>query len=337
MNVPKLDPVFEVFICHHRSPEEDAIATALARRLEAFGISVFTDLGNIGGGESFRRKINDTLPETRLVVAIFSENYSDWQVAEAGCAFLDAKLMPVCLGIQAPPAPFQTLNAHQLPPHEEPDHEEALSRVAGEVHRRLRGERRGLGFHLARKLNHAFAHGLPYIYLCIVPLVIWALSHSAASWREIGYDVLKYLHVIAGMLTLGGGILLSVGFARAFSSRSYRGRQAGFHTANGLFLLWLTVAVLTLVLGFATAYFRDYLTAPWVQYSIYLYFLALMFWGGGYFLVYMAHQADRQHRVELFVKMRALASICFLVGFVLTVMVADLMFAKPYWLGQSGS
>ena len=235
-------------------------------------------------GAQFRNKIRETILSSHLVIAVFPEDPSRWQIAEAGLAYFEQKLLTVVVGGSDDAIdvvdPFGELQAYKLDPGDiERGHGASLDELVALARNKLGVPREGDWFYrLSRSVNNLFFLGVPLIGAALmVSMMIAGLTHLKPD--EHGLEQLKAGHAVFGAIVYGGGIFVALLFALAGTSTSFSERQFGFRTGRRLFYVWLIVALAQLAIGLALLYVSPHsYHAPWIFISLISYIASLCFW-----------------------------------------------------------
>ena len=219
--------------------------------------------------------------------------FFSWIHFEALCAFFDQKFLPVSVDGVEVPLPYCRVQHENVSTNtEEECYDEALDRVANEAQRRLHGDAIDAVFtRVYRRLNSLFFTGLQILFALVSAFVLIGIVPGTA------YAHVNHLHVVMGAAVLGGQFFLSLGFARAVSSPSFREREYGFETTEKLFYVWVAFTVTLPVLGLWLVLSKDrvYPMEGWIWLSLVLYILALLFSWIGYVVAKSARDLDRNH------------------------------------------
>ena len=320
---------YEVFISHRSTERDRALAEALCRKLEARGVSTFLDTTQIEGGQSFTRRIIRCIRRARLVIVLFSEELSSWVQFEAGCAFFDEKLLAVSVDGAPVPPPYGRIQVEKVGAITDDcdGADAALDRIVDLAERKLHGNAGDPPrTRLYRKLNRLFFNGLSIVFVVVFPLVLFGIS------RLWSYDVVNHLHVTLGAVIIGGQFILSLGFARSVASPSFREREFGFEITERLFWLWIVLAAAQPTLGLYLALGPGGTTmTDWVWLSLVLYLMAIIFTVFGYVTAKSARFLDREHKPPHLISRRDfVANVLFVVGFVMSVSVLNVMVARHH-------
>jgi len=327
---------FNVFISHRSTDRDTSLAVVLKEKLYERGIAAFLDTQNIPDGVPYSDVIFDNIRRSRLLVVFFDADISSWVHFEASCAFFDQKLLPVSIDGAKVPSPYDTIQ-HDNVNIDAEDHfdDSALERIADEVQRRLQGRpRHAVSSAVYIHLNRFFDKGLHLLFASLFAIILLGYAPGTV------YDHLYHLHVVIGAAILGGQFFLSLAFANAVASPSFREREYGFSTAEKLFVVWIVITLVQPALGLwlVLSSHAKYSMAPWVWLSLVLYVLALFFTVVGYVCARNARALDRHHASHHVVnRLYLLVNCLFLAGFVLTVGVVNVMIKKPDILTEQSS
>lgn len=312
------------------SKETEAHAVALRDALQARGLSVWLS-DQIEPGRRFREEIRKSVLGAHVVVAVFPASPSPWQIAEAGLAYFENKLIPVAIDSTRVIEPFRELETHSLNSAEiEAGTGPSLDHLEEILRTRL-GEREEdrLQFGFFRQSNLLFFYGVPFAGVAVMLIVFFfglaepGTFHAAEFWRAV--------HTAFGAIVYGGGCFVALFFARAGTSTSFAERRFGFVAGKRLFALWFLVAVIQFVLGL-TFWFKlgyDPSRQHWLMASALIYPVALLFWGSGYVLYSAAYRLDREQAPLREVQRTIfLANTCFGSGIALITLIILMMSLK---------
>ncbi len=322
----------DVFISY-RSTEYE-VADRLRAKLEARGLRPFLDTEGIRSGEFFARKILGAVRRARIVVVFFGHDLSSWVHFEAACAFFDEKLLPVALDGAKVPQPYNRISHESVATDAASETSDlALERIVEQVERRITDG--GPSARTWRQLNRVFASGAPI--LAVGAATLWALGLG------FGHKYVNHLHAILGAIVLGGQFFLSLSFARAVASPSFREREYGFETTENALYAWIVCAAIQPALGLWLVFFGSFTwehVRSWPTLSIALYGAAIFFTIVGYLIARSGRTLDRRHALPQLIDQRYVtANLLFLVGFALTACVMVMMVEQelpqqelPQWL-----
>lgn len=325
----------DVFISHHNTPQDNAVADALAAALVRHGINVWYDQQSLHAGSAYRGEIMRALHTSRIVVVLFPDNPSDWVVYEAACAHSDHKLLPVMLCDEDPPAPFANLHAERIPPMQnEPAFTAAIEMIADRCYRMIRGDPHAhwldqIYLQACRWLNRQFRSGVTLFYLAMASVLTALIDITNENNL---YESLHQAHLLLGMVVLGGLVFIPFGFAHALAARSYRHRQFGYTICERLFWVWFVVMIIQPFVGLGMTWEDDVgdtpgleWHTPWIAMSLMVYLMAMITALLGYFQARLAIVADDKQNGRSFIVHRARSLGLFFVSFMLTVGIVSLM------------
>ena len=269
-------------------------------------------------GDAFATRIIESIRRSRLVVVFFPKEMSPWLHFEAACAFFDHKLFPVAVDDGVVPPPYDRIHYEFVTTSIDND---ALERVAKEVEGRVRGK--GQATEIYRWINHQFFKGFNIIFAVLLILVALLMLRLAPN------RLLDHLHVVLGAVMLGGQFFLSIGFATIAASPSFQERRFGFNSIKWLFIVWIALAVIQPFLGlwlFRLRWAGSGAELVWILFALTLYLLGVLFTVAGYMWAKDARELDgNQAAAELIASRDLRANILFLVGFIVIVVIINLM------------
>ena len=317
-----------IFIAWSKETEE--IATRLRDHLDRRGFEVWLS-DQIDPGRRFREDIRRSVLGAHVVLSVFPEKPSPWQIAEAGLAYFENKLLPVAVDSTMTIEPFSELETLRLATEDlDRDEGPTLDALAAALRARIGDDRDGLfksGFVVFA--NRFFYLGTPLAGIALMLLVVlFGMGAHDGSGR---YEFLRAGHTAFGAAVFGGGAFIALLFARAGTSASYSARRFGFVIAKALFILWFWIAVLQFVLGamlWAEIGFNPS-HQHWLWIAALLYLVSLFFWGGGYVLHSSAFRHDREQASIRSIHLRSFyGNACFGTGLVLLTLVILAMSLK---------
>ena len=321
-----------VFISHKSNELDSRVADLLADQLRERGISYFLDKDTLSLGDDFERRIVAAVGTATMVIVLFPQDQSSWVAFEAACAFFDRKLLPISLNGSVVPDPYNTIQTHTVRLLDGTIDLASVVAVAAEVERRLLGEPADRSAIRAFDgCNRFFYRGLQ---IGLAAFFIIALLLSAGTGHlSIPYIVhINHLHVILGATILGGQFFVSLAFAKAIASPIHPARDTAFKTAERLFFFWLWLTPFQPMLGVAMALLK-YDAGPkpgWIWLALTLYLMGLLLTCTAYGVARAKREEDLSGENLRHVSMfNLLANILFLLGFVATVFVINLMLWKP--------
>ncbi len=261
---------------HESGPEaetEKRAALSIKDRLEAEGFDVFMSPEIAAGtpfGEIIRREIRDA----SLVISVFPPQPSFWQAAEAGLAYFEKKLLPICVRTESTIDPFSDLQALQLAPGDiGAEGGETMDNLVETVRQRVGGGGSPVMYRCIRAINTMFFWLVPVLGFAaeIVCLVLFQLD-------MVDYNLLRGAHMVSGSVVFGGGIFAALMLARSGVSLNLSEHRFGYHTARRLFGLWFAVAVLQVATGsFLAIKIFGFGWPVWLASGMVVYLLALIF------------------------------------------------------------
>ena len=317
------------------SEETKQVAELILEKLEQENLSPWIS-DQIEWGAPFRKKIRDTIIGADLVIAVFPDNPSRWQIAEAGLAYFEQKLLPVVVqasrGGNVVIEPFNELQVHSLAQSDVQEKSgKTFDALVEAVKEKLGEASSGDWFGSAsRFINKLFVAGVTIVGAAIVSALLVAGLVSSESGREL--ELWRAGHTVFGAIVFGGGAFITLIFARAGVSTSFSARQFGFRVARNLFHIWLSVALAQffvglVLLGVTPAYsYQD----VWVFISIVVYLFSVAFWYAGYDRYRSANEADREGRpMRVWTTLSFFGNLLSVAGLSLMTLVIVLMSLKP--------
>jgi len=254
----------------------------------------------IESGAPFRTRIRETILGADLVIAVFPKEPSRWQIAEAGLAYFEQKLLPVTIDTAQDKTevvePFGELQAQKLSQSDiDRGSGESISALVEAVKDKL-GEGAGVGAFVRtlRFVNKLFYLGVPLAgVLMVCALLVAAFVGTRA--HDFDLHMWKAGHTVFGAIVYGGGAFVGLVFARAGTSTSFMERQFGFRVGRELFYVWMAVAVAQFFVGLTLLYKSIYAyTDLWVSFAMFSYLFAIMCWFGAYDRYRSSNEADRE-------------------------------------------
>lgn len=293
-------------------------------------------------GAPFRQQIRDTIRGADLVIAVFPPDPSRWQIAEAGLAYFEQKLLPVVVVDDAGAAtviePFAELQVHGLAAADVHDGQgRTLVELVDAVREKLGETPDGWWGAMPRFINRLFVTGVSLVGAAIVCALLVAGLVSDESGRQL--ELWRAGHTVFGAIVYGGGAFITLIFARAGVSTSFSERQFGFRVARHLFHIWLGVALAQFFVGLALlaespAYSYRH---GWVFVAILAYLFAIAFWYAAYDRYRSANEADRDGRaLPVWTALSFAGNLLSVTGLSLMTLVIVLMSLKPTFAGLSG-
>ncbi|MEZ5479267.1 MAG: toll/interleukin-1 receptor domain-containing protein [Thiolinea sp.] len=309
----------QVFISYTHA--DRAIAERLGCVLLGYGFSVWWDHALLGG-DDFRARIARKIYEADVVLVLFSERsiQSGWVLDEAGRADQASKLVPVRIDNVEVPLGFGHLQRCDLIDWQEHAEHAALENIlqaverfthqkrsetyvapdvqtlssATSVHRRMAWDRFAIAWWPDVSLRRVLLP-LSLIYLLAL-MVAFMMKGPRAAFKEW----VTLLHVYSGMVTLGGGIFLSLVFRLGDRAPAPGERAAVADVARSLYGGWRIAALAQLLTGLLLIVNSDkYLLAwpGWLVQSIILYLFALYLWWIGFGHALRAAKYDTLYQV----------------------------------------
>lgn len=298
----------QVFISYSHHDREKA--EKLAWSLQGHGFTVWWD-HDLLAGDDFRKVIAEKIRDARVVLVLFSENSieSRWVLDEAGRADNANKLVPVLISEVDVPLGFGQLHRCDLVEwkHKGDDaHSHKLvDQVLLAVERHTGTERASVFTepdfaknheHKLKKVEHSHAdrfsvgwwpdenirHVLGSIALLYL-LALFVALYMADNIDTALWEWVRLLHVYSGMITLAGGIFLSLVFR--FSDKGLTPLERGavvIDVARPLFGGWRIAALAQLATGLILTWMRPAVMAGWVVQSLIFYLFALYLWWVGF-------------------------------------------------------
>ncbi len=282
------------------SKETEQAAKIIRDQLEAHGLSAWLS-DEIKPGQLFRNEIRKTILRANLVIAVFPETPSPWQIAEAGLAYFEQKLIPVAIDRELVIEPFGELQTHTVTQSDlDKGSGETIDNLIDVVGTRLGQNLDETGIsNFVSYANRLFFTGVPLVGIVIVLIILILGTQATESELSTELHLWKAGHTIFGAIVYGGGIFVSLLFARAGTSQSFSERRFGFHTARRLFYVWFLVAIFQLIVGFCLLALYsnwNYGENPWLIAGIYSYIFSLFFWWFGYSMYSRAYTADKDQK-----------------------------------------
>ena len=236
------------------------------------------------------------------------------------------------------PEPYDRIQIHQVDIQNHSPNPTSIEAIAEQIERKLFGakaDRRWIA--VTDWLNRFFDKGLQVALgaLFVVGLLLIAYDANLENMNR-GHAILhlNHLHVILGATILGGQFFVSLAFAHAIASPIHPRRDTAFRSAERFFFFWLCLTPFQPMLGVALAIakYGGMRTAPtWVWLAFVLYLISLLLTCSGYGLA----RARRQDPItpenrRALGHLNLLANLLFLLGFIVTVSVINLMLWKPW-------
>ncbi|MFK7861573.1 MAG: toll/interleukin-1 receptor domain-containing protein [Granulosicoccus sp.] len=332
--VANIDHIGEARVFIAWSEETKDAADLIFKRLEEEELSAWLS-DQIAWGAPFRKKIREAILSADLVIAVFPEEPSRWQIAEAGLAYFEQKLLPVVIDTGNVKIeviePFSELQVRKI---SKPDLEnrtgESIERLVREVKEKLgEGSSTDAFVRACRFTNRLYVAGVPIAGLLIVCSLLIAGLTSTEAGREL--QLWKASHTVFGAIVYGGAAFVSLIFARTGVSTSFSERQFGFRIGRRLFYLWLIVALTQFFIGLmllseSPAYSHK---DGWVFIAIISYLFSLGCWCAGYDRYRSANDADKEGKpLKITITLCFVGNIFFGLGLLLSTLVIILMSLK---------
>ena len=240
------------------SGETRAAAEVIKVYLQKSGLQAWTS-NDIEGGVEYKIEIREVIRNADVVIAVFPRSPSRWQVAEAGLAYFEQKLVPVLIDRAGKETqvvePFNDLNAIFVSEEEIAEKQgESLEKIQRLIMRKLGLSSSQQWFidHMHRS-NRFFSRGAGIAAVMLIgSLTLLSAENNTPS------KVLHLIsgHVILGAIVFGGAVFTSLVFARAGATASFSDRRFGFQLGETLFTLWLPIALIQFVYGAWITYGR---------------------------------------------------------------------------------
>ena len=338
----------DVFISY--SHQDRAIAEHLSSVLEGYGYSVWWDHALLAG-VNFRTQITEKIAESRVVLVLFSKTSinSGWVLDEAGRADQANKLIPIRVSPVAIPLGFGQLHYCDFMDLQDRSHA-AMEKILLAVEHHI-GKDRSEEFvipELVKSSSNAHAsdgngkdrfrvgflpdRSIVSIVAVLTPVYLLALLVALMISGGINPSALKewisLLHAYTGMITLGGGIFLTVMFRLGDKAPTNTERAAIADVARKLFVVWRFAAIGQLVTGCLLAWLDEWnISNDWIFQSLVTYSVALSLWWVGFRHALRAAQYDSLYQIGKHIqdarRMRdsRLMFAMFLTGWVLVLMI----------------
>jgi hypothetical protein len=325
----KVRASLDVFIAHRSISPDRNVARVLREELNSRNIRNFFDEEDFHAGDSIERKIESNILRARLVVVFFSKDPSSWVDFEAACALYDGKLVPVSINDYPIPPPYNELHFEKVNANDEQVDQEALKRVADQIAARLFGKSSDIRTtNIYTKINNFFGSGYQILSILLFPFIVLGFPHGSQ------HQHVNQLHASLGAAVLGGQFFLFLAFAKIVASPSNRERRSGLKRAEELLTFWALLAVTQLALGLWLSFLYSLQKStiePWIWLSFVLYLLGFLFTAGGYIAAKRAQEFEDAEDKSLrhIAACNLIANLLFLVGFVFTVGVMNVMVLKP--------
>jgi hypothetical protein len=327
-----------VFIAHRSDKLDTRVAEQLADELKLRDISYFLDKDTLKLGDDFQERILSAVGSATIVVVLFPQSPSSWVAFEAACAFFEQKLLPVSLAGSQVPEPYNRLQTYTIDVVDQMPSKTSIEAIVLEIEQKLFGTQTDRRWIIATDLlNRVFEKGLQVTLgaFFVVGLLMLAYDFSIRDMsRGLLILHLNHLHVILGATILGGQLFVSLAFAQAISSPIHPTRDAAFRSAERLFFFWLWLTPFQPMLGVALALakYGEIRTAPaWSWLALVLYLIGLLFTCTAYGVARANRKeplsAENRKNVGY---LNLLANVLFLLGFIVTVLIINLMLWKPW-------
>lgn len=326
-------PKAVVFIAWSKETEKAALI--LREVLDARGLSVWMS-EQITAGRKFREEIRRSVLDAHLMLAIFPEKPSPWQIAESGLAYFENKLIPIAIDSDEVIEPFSEFETHNLRSEDlEAGEGDSIDALEATLRSRIGAQRKDvITLGLVTLLNRIFLLAVPFAgvlaILVIVSLGFLSQSDSGPFQSEnVSLHMYRAGHTAFGAMLYGGAAFIALIFALVGAAASYSARRFGFMIAKFLLLLWFLVAGLQFWLGMlllAKKFNHGYSDEFWLLLSIAFFFMAMI----SALVAYICHSAAfRENRnqgpmtkiqISVF-----LGNVCFAVTLVLLTLVILMM------------
>jgi uncharacterized membrane protein len=320
----------DVFISYVRRNDRPK-ARALAELLEGFGFTVWWD-DNLLPGETFGIAIAEVIRTSRAALVIWSPQSvkSHWVLDEAARARDEAKLIPLSLSNVQPPLGFGAIHTHNLDGWDGTHNSDVIEPILKSVERLVGRPRRefskialgvaihnkNAGLQAASSFRWRNDFLLPFLYVVGFFLIISAAALAASLTRTDTEhytlkelcklvplkELIKLVHIFAGMIILGGGYVLFLLFRIATRQERYACAEVARRIA---FNVWGPTIILQPLIGLVM-YVRNYgfifefsdASFRWLLLSLLLYAAASLSWITGFRSALEAALADIDY-VEL--------------------------------------
>lgn len=341
----------DVFISY--SHHDRAIAEHLSEVLEGYGYSVWWDHA-LFAGTSFRTQITEKIIESTVVLVLFSEASigSGWVLDEAGRADQANKLIPVRISPVAIPLGFGQLHYCDLLDWQESS-PVAMNQILLAVEHHT-GKVRNEEFEMPEMVEPTITSHessgkgkdrfkvslLPdqsivsiigllaplYLLALLVALLMSGSSNKLTAFNEW----VRLLHAYTGMITLGGGIFLTVMFRLGDKAPTTTERAAIADVARKLFVAWRFAAIGQLLTGCILIWLsQNGVFSGWVVQSLIIYSFALYLWWVGFGHALRAAKYDSLYQVgEHIQDARAMRDHRLMIALLLTAWVLVIMIYK---------
>jgi hypothetical protein len=266
----------DVFIAYQR--DDRPKARAIAATLEGYGFSVWWDV-DLLPGQQYGSVIAEIIRTSRAAIVIWSSNSinSNWVLDEAGRARDENKLIPLRLGDVVPPMGFGAIHAHDLTEWDGSHCSTVISPILESVEQFVGRRRRNFSEvkqqetsdnsykEWGRKIAFErwnrdflspflFVVGLFALIFVIIFMVAAVLAPENADYvdltRQMVPELVKIVHIYAGMMILGGGFLLLLLFRIAAGAPTRQERWACADAGKKLVLfVWIPSAILQPFIG----------------------------------------------------------------------------------------
>jgi len=343
----------DVFISY--SHHDRALAEHLSGILEGYGYSVWWDHALLAG-TNFRSQIAEQIIESKVVLVLFSHNSIDsgWVLDEAGRADQANKLLPIRINSVDIPLGFGQLHYCDLMIRQE-NSKEAMDKVLSAIEHHTRKPRNSdfiapeistsfennedessglrdrfrLGLLPDRSILSIMASMGPlYAFALVVAFVMSSGSQEQSALTEW----IRMLHAYTGMLTLGGGIFLTVIFRLSDKAPTHTERAAIADVARKLFVAWRMAAIGQLITGFMLIWLSQHgIFSGWIVQSIIFYVIALYLWWVGFGHALKAARYDSLYQIgEHIEDARAMRNNRLMLAMLLTAWVLVTMIYKQH-------
>lgn len=282
-----------IFIAWSKGTEQSALA--LRNILRDRGFSVWMS-EQITAGRRFREEIRRTVLDSHLMLAVFPEKPSPWQIAEAGLAYFENKLIPVAIDSDEVIEPFSEFETQNLRTADlDAGSGASLDALESTLRGRIGAQRKDIvTLGLIMLLNKVFLVAVPFVgAIAMVTFIVLGLLQDESKLDST--HVWLAGHTAFGAMVYGGAAFIALMFARTGTAASYSARRFGFVVAKSLLALWTIVALVQFALGLRLWFLVGYNPTEqhWLMLSVASYILALGFVVFGYMCHSDAFRQDR--------------------------------------------
>ena len=273
-------------------PTEEA-AAQLVDILSKRGLNVWMS-HKIEAGTKYRDEIRRRVLNSHAVVAIFPDKPSAWQIAEAGLAYFDNKLIPVAVDNNLVVEPFGELEVYPVASGDLAEGKgESLDKLTTIISSRI-GEidRLSIWDKAVFYLNNIFFVGVP---VGGVLLQLYLFSLTLGEEHDYNQEFWRAAHTALGAIVYGGGVFTALVFSRAGTSANASARRLTFAMAKRLFFLWMALAIVQIGVGANLWYVSPWgFDAPWIAVSVVVYLLAIVCALLGYIQCSTAYRLEKE-------------------------------------------